>query len=145
MKPIPGHEGRYSVTAMGNVWAHEKTRVMPHGGTRTYPARWLSPQLSRDGYLLVTLCTNGRTQTFSVHRLVALAWLPNPNGYRNVNHRDGDKTRNAADNLEWCTTSHNNLHAWKTGLRTSSEAHKENMRRAQTIGAAQKRARACAL
>jgi hypothetical protein len=55
-----------------------------------------------------------------VHRLVAEAFIPNPNGLPIVNHKDGNKQNNAVDNLEWCTRSENTLHSYKTGLQTTN-------------------------
>lgn len=56
-----------------------------------------------------------------IHRLVAKAFVPNPRGLKEVNHKDGNKENNNADNLEWCTRSENNRHAFKTGLRNYEE------------------------
>ncbi len=56
-----------------------------------------------------------------VHRIVAICFVPNPHGYDEVNHIDGIKTNNHASNLEWCTRSENNLHAFRIGLRTNNE------------------------
>lgn len=68
------------------------------------------------GYVHVTLCDeNGHYQT-TVHRLVAEAFVANPNNDVEINHLDGDKHNNAADNLEWCDRSHNMRHAYATGL-----------------------------
>lgn len=139
LRAIPGFEGLYSVTADGRVWSHEKRRVMPTGGVRIYAARWLKGAHDGRGYVMARLCRDGKVIALKVHRLVAFAWIPNPLQLPSVNHRDGDKSNNAADNLEWCTTSTNTKHAWDTGLRTSSDWHKENMRRAQSIGVEKKR------
>lgn len=62
------------------------------------------------------LCIDGRTQ--AVHRIVAKCFCPNPNGYNEVNHIDGNKLNNAADNLEWCSRVENVRHAFRTGLIT---------------------------
>lgn len=63
---------------------------------------------------------NGKTKQFRVHRLVALAFIANPDCHPIVNHIDGDKNNNRADNLEWCTYSYNTLHAYKNGLITKN-------------------------
>lgn len=69
------------------------------------------------GYMRVTIY--GKDEY--VHRLVANYFVPNPNGYSEVNHIDGNKENNCADNLEWCTRSQNNRHAFQTGLRSYEE------------------------
>lgn len=68
------------------------------------------------GYLCVALDGSSKC----VHQLVAKQYIPNPNGYREINHRDGNKQNNNAKNLEWCTRSHNISHAYVHGLRDSS-------------------------
>lgn len=72
------------------------------------------------GYLRV--CINRHDEY--VHRIVAMCFIPNPNGYLEINHIDGVKTHNSVDNLEWCTRSENNRHAFQTGLRSYDELRK---------------------
>ena len=69
------------------------------------------------GYKRITLSINGKEERWSVHRLVALLFVPNREQKPQVNHIDGNKENNAASNLEWCTASENNKHAFRTGLK----------------------------
>ena len=62
------------------------------------------------GYLAVVLCENGKRKTFLVHRLVAQAFIPNPNNLPQVNHKDEDKTNNTVENLEYCDQFYNNIY-----------------------------------
>lgn len=82
----------------------------------------LKPVLGR-GYLRVDLSKDGKPKHFNVHQLVALAFIPNPNCKREVNHIDGNKLNNYVDNLEWCTQSENIQHAVATGLKAQGEEH----------------------
>lgn len=70
------------------------------------------PKLRKDGYLYYSLGDYSET----VHRLIARFFIPNPYFYNVVNHIDGNKLNNSIENLEWCTSSHNNRHAWEAGL-----------------------------
>lgn len=79
--------------------------------------RKLKAQKINSGYLVVHLCRHGKRRAFTVHRLVALAFLPAVQGKPHTNHKNGDKADNRVLNLEWCTRSENNLHAYDTGLR----------------------------
>ena len=84
---------------------------------KTY--KFLKKATNKDtGYYIVTLCNDsGHRIGESVHRLIALAFLPNPENKPQVNHIDGVKINNSVDNLEWCTVSENAIHAWNTGLK----------------------------
>jgi serine/threonine protein phosphatase 1 len=77
--------------------------------------------------MVVDLHKNNQGKTSSVHRIVAEAFLPNPDNLPCVNHKDGNKYNNCVDNLEWCTYTHNNIHALKTGLRVIPSGTKNKM------------------
>jgi HNH endonuclease len=74
-------------------------------------------QNKRNGYMYISFSINGKIYSKRVHRLVAIAFIENPNKYSDVNHKDGDKTNNKKNNLEWCTRSKNILHSYDTGIR----------------------------
>lgn len=74
----------------------------------------------RHGYMNVKLCKNGTVKKFKVHRLVAMAFIENPNGFPEINHKDGNKENNFVENLEWVTRSQNIRHAFDTGLKSPS-------------------------
>lgn len=82
-------------------------------------------QQNHKGYLRITLSKENSIKTFSVHRLVALMFIPNPENKPEVNHKWGVKTDNKASELEWNTTSENMKHAYKTGLQKTSEKQRE--------------------
>lgn len=103
--PINGSPN-YVVSNRGRVYS--LTREETWGNcTRIRQGRILTPRLGDRGYYYVALCNNGRNQTKNVHRLVAEAFLPNPEHLECVNHRDEFRTNNDASNLEWCTVAYN--------------------------------------
>lgn len=83
--------------------------------------KFLKPTPDKDGYLQVAFHKNGKEKKAKVHRVVAELFIPNPDNKREVNHVNGIKSDNRADNLEWCTRSENAIHAYKTGLMKSGE------------------------
>lgn len=95
-KPIEGWEGLYEVSNLGNVKSFCKGKE-----------RFLRPSKKKNGYLQVVLQDNGRKGFFTIHRLVAAAFIPNPNNLPTVNHIDENKENNRVDNLEWMTTQDN--------------------------------------
>jgi hypothetical protein len=116
-KDIEGYESLYQVSNLGRVKSLE--RVVGCGNKMirvNEKIRKLNP--NGNGYLNLLLHKEGVKKAFRVHRLVAEAFIPNPNNLPEVNHKDGDKLNNTVDNLEWCTKSHNETHARKTGLKT---------------------------
>lgn len=93
-KNIQNYPG-YQITSDGRVWS-EKSQ------------KFLKPKLRKDGYLNYTLSHQGKTKTFFAHRLVAIAFIPNPNNLPCINHKDQNPLNNNVDNLEWCDYSYNN-------------------------------------
>lgn len=108
-KPIEGWEDRYEVSNMGKV------RSLNYH--MTGKAKELSPISSGKGYLMVGLCRDCKMKWAKVHRLVASAFIPNPENKPQVNHKNGVKIDNRADNLEWVTDGENLRHAYDTGLK----------------------------
>lgn len=87
--------------------------------------RVLRPLVLTKGYIGVRLYHEGNGKTFKVHRLVALAYLDNPERLPQVNHLDGNKSNNSVSNLAWCTNLDNMRHAIETGLQTGSSQFKQ--------------------
>ena len=107
-KDIVGYEGLYQVSNLGNVKSlHYRNKKIHH---------ILSPRKHHTGYLMVSLTSNRKAKCFNVHRLVAIAFIPNPNDLPCVNHKDGNKHNNNVSNLEWVTHQQNTRHAIATGL-----------------------------
>ena len=94
-KDIEGYEG-YQVSNMGRVRSFKYGKV-----------RILKPVANKNGYLKVQLYKNNSLKTIFIHRLVAMAFIPNPNNLPQVNHKDEDKTNNIVSNLEWCDAKYN--------------------------------------
>lgn len=111
-KDIKGYEGIYQVSNKGNV----RGVVRPGSSGQI-----LTPIKSSHGYYGVMLYNHRKYKHATIHRLVAEAFIPNPEGKRTVNHMDGDKGNNAVSNLEWMTHGENHKHAYRTGLKKVSE------------------------
>ena len=77
----------------------------------------LKPGRTKNGYYTVALCKNGKQRTYYIHRLVANNFIENINGYKEINHKDGNKSNNIIDNLEWCDRKHNLKEAYRLGLK----------------------------
>lgn len=100
---VPGYEGLYMVSNRGDVMSLPKPTH--YGHVMKQDKIW-------SGYLRVCLCKDSVKRGFAVHRLVASAFIPNPNGKAEVNHINGDRADNRAENLEWVTRSENERHAY---------------------------------
>ncbi len=114
-KDIPGYEGYYQVSNKGRVRCLERY-VSRNDGRHGLVIQRVDPRIIRPltlktGYKSVMLHKEGKTKRTTIHRLVALAFIPNPHNKRTVNHKDGVRTNNNVENLEWCTQSENILHA----------------------------------
>lgn len=110
-KDIQGYEGFYQVSDCGNVKSLARD-VFNYRGTviRHMEEKILVPASNGIGYLFVNLHKNGKSKSILVHRLVAEAFIPNPENEPYVNHKDEVKTNNVVENLEWCEASYNNIY-----------------------------------
>lgn len=113
-KPIPGYEGKYGVSNRGRVKSLARMRDC-NGGLAFMPER-IRKQDYAKGYFQLSLLKNAKKRIWKIARLVALAFLPNPENKPQVNHKDGNKRNNRLSNLEWATRSENMKHAYQNGL-----------------------------
>lgn len=114
-KDIAGYEGIYQISNLGNVRSVDRL-VKKNGGYRKVNGQAIKPYPWGAGYLYVLLHRDQMKASRSIHRLVAKAFIQNPDGKPEVNHIDGDKHNNRVENLEWATPSENERHAYSTGL-----------------------------
>lgn len=115
-KYIPGYEGYYEVSNKGLVRSVERIVKGRFGGVAVRRGVLLRPGKSKTGYMRCLLVKDNVRKNIGVHRLVALAFIPNPDNKKTVNHINGIKTDNRVENLEWCTVAENNRHARRLGL-----------------------------
>lgn len=95
MKDIKGYEGLYAITSCGKVWSYRSNK-------------FLKPKVNKSGYLQVSLYKNYEVKNPYIHRLVAEAYIPNPENKPQINHLNEQKDCNWVKNLEWCTAKENN-------------------------------------
>lgn len=106
-KGIPGYEGLYQASNLGKIRSLPRLVSVKDGRIRRCSGRVLSPSTVVGGYQSATLCDERGQRTFRVHRLVAMAFLPNPENLPEINHKDRNTSNNCVDNLEWCTRLYN--------------------------------------
>lgn len=116
-KDVKGYEGLYQVSNLGRVCSLERqTYDTVRKYIRKVRKRILKQALPKLGYYSVQLTKNGKQKSFRVHVLVAAAFLPNPNNFPVINHKNAIKTDNRVENLEWCTYQHNSKEAVRLRL-----------------------------
>lgn len=121
-KPVPGAEAFYAISNFGQIrgLARQRRGVSKAGRefVRNIDEFIMKPTTLNSGYLSVRLTIESGEKAAGqlVHRMVAMAFIPNPSNLPWVNHKDGVKTNNHTDNLEWCTPSENMIHAVGAGL-----------------------------
>lgn len=117
MKEIKGYEGLYAITSCGKVWSHRRKK-------------FLKPVANGWGYLEVRLCVNGESKHRRINRLVAEAYIPNPDNKPFVNHIDENILNNNVNNLEWTTARENNIYG--TRIERARKVEKTKIRCVET-------------
>lgn len=104
---VPGYEGLYFIGPDGHIESVERK-----GNSKK--SRMIKGGIDQHGYRIVCLCKNGKQKVHRVHRLVAIAFIPNPNGFKEVNHKDENRQNNSVENLEWCDRLYNIRYGTRT-------------------------------
>ena len=115
-KDIENYENLYQVSSYGNIRSKDRIVKCWNNKTKMIKGKIIKPMLLRDGYLYVHLYKDTKRKDYAVHRIVAKTFIENKESKEEVNHINGNKKDNSANNLEWVTPSENILHAYRTGL-----------------------------
>lgn len=134
-KDVVGYEGLYEVSNLGRVRGKEgRITYSKRHGKRRWRQRIIKQQLDNTGGFAVELYKNKQRKRIRVHRLVAEAFILNPENKPQVNHIDGNRQNNKLSNLEWVTQKENIYHAWETGLMThGKEVILKNKKTGETL------------
>lgn len=123
-KDVVGYEGLYQISNLGRV--KSLPRMVGAGNGYLSKERMLEICVSRNGYLFVPLCKNGKRKNHRIHRLIAQSFIPNPENKTQVNHIDHDIWNNNLDNLEWVTQSENMKHSFSNPKRKKPNVRGDN-------------------
>ena len=107
---------KIKVSDDGKIYTLDHSYLRKNGRLDNRKGKQLRPSVDKYGYERVVLTKDGIRKTYSVHKLVALAFIPNPENKTTINHIDGNKRNNNVSNLEWATEKENQNHKWKNGL-----------------------------
>lgn len=108
-KPIKGYEDCYEVSNLGNIRSLTRLVYYSNGHYQTKKGQNIKPQKTIHGYYQVELHKDRQKQKKTLHTIVAETFIPNPNNYKEINHKDHNRTNNCVYNLEWCTREENIL------------------------------------
>lgn len=126
-KPLHTLEHLYEISSLGRVRSLDK-QIKGRPGCKSFimKGRIIKTSIGPVGYLRLTVGVNRKPVNFNIHRLIAIAFIPNPNNLPCVNHKDLNKLNNSLNNLEWCTHSQNSKHAFENGKMPGSFKEGEN-------------------
>lgn len=125
-KDIVGYENLYLISNYGRLKSINKFIVLRNGELRKLKERIMKPSITEYGYIRYALTKNSKRVLFRAHRLVAEAFIPNPENKPEVNHKFGDKLDNRVSQLEWATASENMRDAYDNGLIKSRKGAKHH-------------------
>lgn len=128
-KDIPGYEGYYQVSNLGRVKSLSRIVANPLGAYIS-KERILKLTHRKDGYINTSLLKDKVAKKMFVHRLVAMAFIPNPNNYPDINHKDENPSNNCVENLEWCTEKYNLNYGTAIERRKASFVRNESFKKA---------------
>lgn len=124
-KEVEGYEGLYAVSNIGRV----KSLCFRNKQITFKRDHVLAQHFAWNGRILIDLSKDGVHKCVTLHRLVAQAFIPNPDNLPQINHKDGNPKNCCVDNLEWCTASHNMKHAYHNGLNEKTRLMNERNKR----------------
>lgn len=131
---VKGYEGLYQVSNLGRVRAPQKViKGGRYNCLRTLKECILKQYPNKFGYLFVRLSKQGKYKNFRVNRLVAMAFIPNPNNLPVVNHKNENILNNSVDNLEWCSIAYNNNYATRVQRMADNQRNKNKSKRVKQI------------
>ena len=130
-RDIEGYEGVYSISNLGNIRSKERAYTNKRGDKRKYPSALIKPWLHKNGYYYVTLKNKGFKRNFTLHRLLAKAFIPTPDSRLHINHKDGNRSNFSLSNLEWMTIVENNRH--QASYLREHQGWKKHLTRNKTI------------
>jgi hypothetical protein len=120
---IPFYESHYEVSNYGKIRSLDRYDATKQFVSKRVKGKVLVQGIKKNGYLTVMLCKNAIQKRFHVHRLIAQTFIPNPENNPEVNHKNGIKTDNRVQNLEWNTSAENRKHAKDNNLMKKGEKH----------------------
>ena len=124
-KPVVGYEDYYEISSMGRVRSLDRYARGSCDSIKLHKGRILNPKIDRDGYCIYNLCKDGQSKSFRGHRLVADAFIPNPDNKPCIDHINCVRSDNRLENLRWVTHKENNNNPITTNRMSTAKKNQE--------------------